>query len=558
MAKISTYVINTVPTTSDMVIGTDVNSANETKNFLVGDLLALIPNATGPAGPAGPQGIQGVTGPTGPQGATGLQGPQGPIGPTGPQGVQGLTGPIGVTGPQGLQGIAGPQGVVGLTGPIGLQGNQGPQGIQGLIGVTGLQGIQGPQGPQGAASTVVGPTGPAGPQGAVGAAGPQGITGAVSPAGLNWQGAWSALTTYAVDDAVGFGGASYFCIDPVGPPGAINPSLDPTNWSLLANQGPAGAAGPIGLTGPASTVAGPAGPVGPAGPAGPTGAQGVVGLTGPIGPQGPIGPIGLTGATGGQGQTGPIGPIGPTGLTGATGPTGGQGQTGPQGPVGPAGAIGLTGLTGPAGPIGLTGPAGPIGPIGPTGPQGPIGLTGAPGANTNNNIGRAYQSGYIAAEWVEGPSLTKKVLIVINPQNAVSRKWTVQTQVNNTVPAPGATNRYDGQPNTTAIVAQAAGCIGCDPFAAEYANNLTTGGYTDWYLPSLEELNMVFNAAVPITRSLAASGLLPPYFNFASGYWSSNENSNNSAFYYNFILGGISITQKAFGGLTLPVRIANI
>ena len=33
MAKISTYVINTVPTVNDMVIGTDVNSADETKNF---------------------------------------------------------------------------------------------------------------------------------------------------------------------------------------------------------------------------------------------------------------------------------------------------------------------------------------------------------------------------------------------------------------------------------------------------------------------------------------------------------------------------------------------
>ena len=193
-----------------------------------------------------------------------------------------------------------------------------------------------------------------------------------------------------------------------------------------------------------------------------------------------------------------------------------------------------------------------------TGPQGPIGPQGPAGTNSNNNIGRAYQGGYIAAEWVEGPSLTKKVLIVSNPQNAVFRKWTVQTQINNTVPAPGATNRYDGAPNTTAIVAQAVGCIGCDPFAAQYANNLTTGGYTDWYLPSIEELNMVYNAAVPITRSLAASGLPPPYFNFASGYWSSTENDPGSAFYYNFIIGDINTLVKSLAALTLSVRIANI
>ena len=56
---------------------------------------------TGPAGPQGPQGLTGLTGPTGPQGLTGEQGIQGLVGATGPQG------PIGLTGAQGIQGIAG-------------------------------------------------------------------------------------------------------------------------------------------------------------------------------------------------------------------------------------------------------------------------------------------------------------------------------------------------------------------------------------------------------------------------------------------------------------------
>jgi len=558
MAKISRYVINTVPTVSDMLIGTDVNSADETKNFLVGDLLALIPNATGPTGPAGPQGIQGATGPTGPQGVTGLQGAQGPIGPAGSQGIQGPQGVTGLQGPQGLAGPAGPQGVQGLTGPIGVTGPQGPTGIQGVIGVTGPTGPQGPAGATGAASTVVGATGPAGPIGVTGPQGIQGITGAISPAGLTWQGTWNPLSTYAMDDAVGFGGASYFCISTVGP-SASNPVSDPAHWSLLANQGPAGPQGPIGLTGPASTVAGLQGPIGATGPPGGQGIQGPIGLTGPQGPIGPTGPIGVTGPTGGQGQTGPIGPIGPTGAIGVTGLTGIQGQQGPIGPTGPAGVIGLTGTTGPTGPTGATGPAGIQGPIGPTGAQGPIGLTGPAGANTNNNIGKFYQGGWIAAQWVEGSTVfTNKVLIVQSPQSSITRKWTVQTQVNNTVPAPGATNRYDGQPNTTAIVAQAAGCIGCDPFAAEYANNLVLGGYSDWYLPSIEELNMVYNAAVPITRSLAASGFAPPYF-ANSLYWSSTESSSNGAFAYGFTgLAGITTIAKNILLSTLAVRIANI
>jgi len=103
--------------------------------------------------------------------------------------------------------------------------------------------------------------GPAGPQGVQGPIGPQGIPGPVGPAGLNWQGAWSAGSSYVVDDAVGYGGASWFCIDPVGPT-ATTPDNDPTNWALLASQGAQGIQGIPG-------VQGPIGPQGPAGTAAP-------------------------------------------------------------------------------------------------------------------------------------------------------------------------------------------------------------------------------------------------------------------------------------------------
>jgi hypothetical protein len=108
----------------------------------------------------------------------------------------------------------------------------------------------GSQGPQG----VAGPTGPQGPQG---------VPGPVGPAGLNWQGTWSASSTYVVDDAVSYNGASYFCINPVGP-SVTNPILDTANWALLAAQGATGPQGP----------------------------QGATGLQGPIGPQGSSGAVG--------------------------------------------------------------------------------------------------------------------------------------------------------------------------------------------------------------------------------------------------------------------------
>jgi Collagen triple helix repeat (20 copies) len=156
--------------------------------------------------------------------------------------------------------------------------------IDAIPQIVGPTGPTGPQGPQGVAGPT-GPTGPAGLTGATGATGPAGPQGPIGPAGLNWQGAWSPSGVYVADDAVGYGGASWFCINPVGP-SATSPDLDPTNWSLLANVGATGPQGPAGLNG----AVGAQGPQGDPGPQGPTGPQG------PVGPQGPTGPQGISAA----------------------------------------------------------------------------------------------------------------------------------------------------------------------------------------------------------------------------------------------------------------------
>lgn len=92
------------------------------------------------------------------------------------------------------------------------------------------------------------PPGPAGPEGIQGPAGPPGPVG---PAGLNWQGAWVSGTSYVADDAVGYDGASWFCI--LATSGTTNPATDTAHWALLASQGavgPQGAQGPTGPQGP--------------------------------------------------------------------------------------------------------------------------------------------------------------------------------------------------------------------------------------------------------------------------------------------------------------------
>lgn len=109
-----------------------------------------------------------------------------------------------------------------------------------------------------------------GDKGEPGSPGPQGVPGdkgdpgEIGPAGLNWRGTWSSTGVYIKNDAVGFGGASYFCVNNVGP-SANNPTVDTINWALLANIGAKGDKGDKGDPGDDSTVPGPPGPQGPAG-----------------------------------------------------------------------------------------------------------------------------------------------------------------------------------------------------------------------------------------------------------------------------------------------------
>ena len=107
--------------------------------------------------------------------------------------------------------------------------------------------------------------GPQGPQGVQGPQGPQGAVGPVGPAGLEWKGLWNEDTSYVENDAVGYNGASWFCIEEV-PAAAVgfenpNPEEDTTHWALLAAQGAQGQNG----------APGPQGPTGAQGPAGPQG-----------------------------------------------------------------------------------------------------------------------------------------------------------------------------------------------------------------------------------------------------------------------------------------------
>jgi len=85
-------------------------------------------------------------------------------------------------------------------------------------------------------------------QGLQGIQGIQGIPGAVGPAGLLWRGAFVGGTSYVLNDAVGFLGASYYCI--LETTSIATPNLNTVNWALLASEGSPGPQGIPGIQGP--------------------------------------------------------------------------------------------------------------------------------------------------------------------------------------------------------------------------------------------------------------------------------------------------------------------
>ena len=119
-------------------------------------------------------------------------------------------------------------------------------------------------------------------------------------------------------------------------------------------------------------------------------------------------------------------------------------------------------------------------------------------------------------------------------------------------PSPGgfvvsnATSEHNGQLNTSTILAQSWHTNS----AAKLCDDYVGGGFTDWYLPSITELNLAFNAAQSI-NSIRNINILK------ETYWSSTEVGATTSYSYEFndsTLGIGLVRSDASKGETAAVR----
>ena len=79
-------------------------------------------------------------------------------------------------------------------------------------------------------------------------------------------------------------------------------------------------------------------------------------------------------------------------------------------------------------------------------------------------------------------------------------------------------------------------------YAAGLARSYNGGGYSDWFLPSKQELDEVYKRMVQISSTSLANG--GDAFKTTSNYWSSTEFSNNAAWLKTFGAGGNAAIAK--------------
>ena len=151
-------------------------------------------------------------------------------------------------------------------------------------------------------------------------------------------------------------------------------------------------------------------------------------------------------------------------------------------------------------------------------------------------VGDSYGGGIVAYILVNGDTgydpNVQHGLIAATADQSAGIQWD-----NGENKVTGATDTAigTGQANTTAIVT----IQGAGSYAAQLCNDLTVGGYNDWFLPSKDELDKLY------INKVAIGG-------FAGGsYWSSSEYDAYNAWYQGFDDGSQGASAK---DLTFRVR----
>lgn len=142
------------------------------------------------------------------------------------------------------------------------------------------------------------------------------------------------------------------------------------------------------------------------------------------------------------------------------------------------------------------------------------------GNDFTHYIGEEFGGGVIFHLWKDIFGVEHGLILALNDQSSAQ----VWSNITSTEIGPSAQSLWDGLNNSNSIVAQ----VGHTNSAAKLCLELVSGGQSDWYLPSIEELNILKCNLLPVLRAMSQISGANLISNNA--YWSSSEESEFGAF----------------------------
>ena len=147
--------------------------------------------------------------------------------------------------------------------------------------------------------------------------------------------------------------------------------------------------------------------------------------------------------------------------------------------------------------------------------------------NYSHYIGEEYGGGVIFHLWKDNTGIEHGLIVTLTDQGT-NQIWS------NVILFIGVSSQslWNGLSNSYAIVGQE----GHTNSAAKLCLDLVSGGQSDWYLPTIQELNMLWNNYFTVARALSqipgATQMDNP--NYLNNYWSSEECFGDLAWGFSF------------------------
>lgn len=147
-------------------------------------------------------------------------------------------------------------------------------------------------------------------------------------------------------------------------------------------------------------------------------------------------------------------------------------------------------------------------------------------------VGQSYGGGVVFHVYRDANNVEHGLIVSIVDQSTSSQYSNIIIQ------SVGTTTTWNGQANTNLMKAQTGATSG----AWKHADDYSYGGFTDWYLPSIDELNLLFNNRFNVNKTLATIGGATEFRYYS--YWSSSEEDSDTGIYTNFANGVSNFTLK--------------